>query len=277
MAMAMTVQQALGRARARIETLDAQALLCAALGVERAYLFGHPDHPLTPAQADRYAGWVERCAAGEPLAYILGRRAFYDRDFIVTPDVLIPRPETELLVEQGLAYLRGRPAATVADVGTGSGALAVTLAVHAPAAQVYALDISPAALAVARQNAAQHRAAVTFLEGDLLRPFLERGLRFDLLVANLPYIASGDLPSLAVTRWEPRLALDGGADGLDLVRRLLDQAPAAARPGARLLLEIGADQGAAAQALGAAAFPGARAAVLPDLAGHDRILRLDLP
>lgn len=277
MAMAMTVQQALGCARARIEALDAQALLCALLGVERAYLFGHPDHLLTPAQADRYAIWVERCAAGEPLAYILGRRAFYDRDFIVTPDVLIPRPETELLVEQGLAYLRGRPAATVADVGTGSGALAVTLAVHAPAAQVYALDISPAALAVARQNAAQHRAAVTFLEGDLLRPFLERGLRFDLLVANLPYIASGDLPSLAVTRWEPRLALDGGADGLDLVRRLLDQAPAAARPGARLLLEIGADQGAAAQALGAAAFPGARAAVLPDLAGHDRILRLDLP
>lgn len=273
----ITIQQALQRARTQIDPLDAQALLCALLNVERAYLLGHPDHPLAPEQAVQFDAWVERCAAGEPLAYLLGRRAFYDRDFIVTSDVLIPRPETELLVEHGLAFLRGRPGAAVVDVGTGSGALAVTLAAHAPAAQVYAVDISPAALAVARQNAAQHRAVVNFLEGDLLLPFLERRLRFDLLVANLPYIVSGDLPSLAVTRWEPRLALDGGADGLDLVRRLLAQAPDAAGPGARLLLEIGADQGAAAQALGAAAFPGASVTVLPDLAGHDRVLRLDLP
>ncbi len=273
-----TIADCLRAARQRLQpesdsaSLDAQALLAETLGVERAYLLAHGDAPLTDEQAARFAGLVARRAAGEPVAYILGRRAFYDRVFIVTPDVLIPRPETELLLERALAFVRSRPRVTAVDIGTGSGALAVTLAALCPTADVHAADISPAALAVARRNAALHAAPVTFHQGDLLGPLLAQDLRVDLLMANLPYIASDDLPALAVSRYEPRLALDGGPDGLGLIRRLLAQAPAALNPGALVLLEIGADQGAAALALARAALRPADAGVLPDYAGLDRIV-----
>ncbi len=270
----VTIAGARQAARGQIDTTDALALLSAILGVDRAYLLAHPEQPLTGAQAGQYAAWLERCAAGEPLAYLLGRRAFYDRDFIVTPAVLIPRPETEHLLEAALDFARQHPGLTAVDVGTGSGALAVTLAARVPSARVYAVDVSPAALDVARQNAALHQATVTFFHGDLLQPLLERNLQVDLLLANLPYIATGDLPALAVTRYEPRLALDGGADGLDLVRRLLAQAPPVCRPGACLLLEIGAEQGAAALALAQAAFPQATSRILKDYAGHDRLIAI---
>lgn len=275
-----TIQSALRDARTRLlpvsdsAGLDAQILLGAALEADRAYLLAHPDQPLTAEQAAQFSAWVARCAAGEPLAYVLGRRAFYDREFIVTPDVLIPRPETEILLEEALKFAEARALVAV-DVGTGSGALAVTLAALRPALTVYATDISPAALDVARRNAAQHNAAVTFWQGDLLSPLLERGIRADLILANLPYIPSGDLPALAVARWEPRLALDGGADGLDLVRRLLRQAADGWRSGGLLLLEIGHDQGAAGAALCRAAFPGAEARVLRDYGGHERVLRVE--
>ncbi|MBL8162372.1 MAG: peptide chain release factor N(5)-glutamine methyltransferase [Anaerolineae bacterium] len=274
------MQSALRDARTRLlpasdsAALDAQTLLGAALGVERAYLLAHPDQPLTAEQSAQFNTWVERCAAGEPLSYVLGRRAFYDRELIVTPDVLIPRPETELLLEAALAFAGSRALVAV-DVGTGSGALAVTLAALCPALTVYATDISPAALDVARQNAALHGAAVTFLQGDLLSPLLERGIHADLIMANLPYIPSGDLPALAVTRWEPRLALDGGADGLDLVRRLLRQAADGWRAEGLMLLEIGYDQGVAGAALCREMFPGADVQVLRDYSGHDRILRVE--
>ncbi len=280
--MRPTIRDVLRTARKRIAPasqsagLDAHILLSQVLGVERAYLLVYPNHTLTADQQNRFEKLVERCAAGEPLAYILGRRGFYDREFIVTPAVLIPRPETELLLEAALVFVKGRPDSTVVDVGTGSGALAVTLAAHCPAAAVYAVDISPAALAVAKRNAAANEVAerVVFFEGDLLRPLLERGLQMDVIMANLPYVASDDLPHLVVTRYEPRLALDGGADGLDLMRRLLEQAVAALRPGGLVLLEIGADQGAAVEALARAAFPQAGVDVLPDYAGLDRIVRI---
>lgn len=279
-----TIREALHRARLRIEPasssagLDAHILLGAVLGVERAYLLAHPEQVLTQDKRDQFEALVERCAAGEPLAYILGRREFYDLDLIVTPAVLVPRPETELLLEGALAYIQEKPAAQVVDVGTGSGALAVTVAVHCPAAQVYAVDISPAALDIARRNAGAHQVAhrITFFEGDLLNPLMEHEVKVDVIMANLPYIASGDLPGLAVTRHEPALALDGGADGLDLVRRLLEQTPARLNPGGLALLEIGADQGAAALALARAAFPAARCDILPDYAQLDRILRIQL-
>lgn len=272
MAKTLTVGTVLSAVRGRLPGFEAQALLGAVLQTDRATLLAHPERPLTPEQAERFGALAERLAAGEPLPYLIGRQAFYDRDFFVTPDVLIPRPESELLVEEALAFARSQPNLTLVDVGTGSGALAVALAAHLPAARVYATDISPAALAVAQRNAERYGARVTLLPGDLLQPLIERGIKVNLLVANLPYIAAGDLPSLAVSRYEPRLALDGGADGLDLIRRLLVQAPSACLPGARLLLEIGADQGAAALALARAAFPSAVVDCLRDLAGHDRAI-----
>jgi release factor glutamine methyltransferase len=256
-------------------SLDAQLLLCEVLGVERAYILARPEHVLTPEQADRFAALVDRAAAGEPIAYILGRRAFYDREFLVTPDVLIPRPETELLLEQALEWAKQRSPVRAVDVGTGSGALAVTLAAHVPNAEVYAVDASPAALDVARANAERHAAHVRFVEGDLLTPFLDTPLKFDLVMANLPYIPSGDLAGLAVSRCEPRLALDGGADGLDLIRRLIAQIPQACAPGALILLEIGAGQGAAVIAATQAIRPRS-AEVLRDYARLERIVRIEL-
>ncbi|MBZ0284817.1 MAG: peptide chain release factor N(5)-glutamine methyltransferase [Anaerolineae bacterium] len=278
--MTQTIQFALRGAKNRLQSasdsgsLDAHVLLAAVLGVERAYLLAHPEQPLTHDQQIRYEAFIDRCAAGEPLAYILGRRAFFDREFIVTPDVLIPRPETEHLLEAALTFAHQHPLCVGVDVGTGSGALAVTLAALSPTATIHAVDFSPAALNIARQNAILHQANVQFWEGDLLTPLVERGIKVDLVMANLPYIASGDLPTLAVTRYEPRLALDGGADGLDLVQRLLQQAPAICNPGALLLLEIGAEQGAAAAAIAQSAFPDAAVTILKDLAGLDRIIQI---
>ena len=272
-----TIAEALRDARARFEPvsdsagLDAHVLLAAALGVERAFLLGHPEQALTGEQAERFEVWVARHAAGEPVAYLLGRRGFYDRELLVTPDVLIPRPETELLLERALAFARGKRDLTAVDVGTGSGALAVTFAAHAPAATVYAVDISPVALALARRNAEHNGVTgqVTFLQGDLLQPLIDQQVRVDLVMANLPYIASDEVPRLDVSRYEPTLALDGGPDGLDLVRRLLAQLPQVANPGALVLLEIGAGQGAATLAL-----TGGRGTLHQDYAGLDRIVEL---
>ncbi len=256
--------------------LDADLLLGAALGVERAWLLAHLDDSMPEAAAQTFAAWLDRAAAGEPIAYILGARGFYDREFAVTPAVLIPRPETELLLEQALAWAKHHPVRLAADIGTGSGALAVTFAAHHPETQVMAVDVSPEALAVAEGNAVRHGVSerVSFMQGDLLGPLMEHGLQPDLIMANLPYIPGGDLPALAVARWEPRLALDGGPDGLDLVRRLLRQARSVCPPGALLLLEIGAGQGAAALQAAHDLLAPAEAAVLPDYAGHDRIVRI---
>lgn len=277
-----TIQQALLHARQQLPastsaSLDAQVLLCEVLGVERPYLFAHPEQPLTAEQQAHYRSLIKRRAQGQPVAYILGWRAFYDLELTVTPDVLIPRPETELLLEEALRFANGRRGLAAADIGTGSGALAVAFARHHPAAQVYAVDISAPALTVARRNATRYGAGVQFLQGDLLGPLLERGLRVHLLMANLPYIATDELAALEVARHEPRLALDGGPDGLDMVRRLLAAASQVCHPGALLLLEIGAGQGAAAAELAHQHLPGASVEVLPDYAGHDRILRAQLP
>jgi release factor glutamine methyltransferase len=257
-------------------SLDAQVLLAEVLHCSRAHLLGYPEQPLTEQQATRFASWVERREQGVPIAYILGRRAFYDRDFMVTPSVLIPRPETEHLLEQALHYVKEHPCASVVDVGTGSGALAVTLSALAPQATVYAVDISPDALAVARTNAERHQTAVQFFEGDLLQPLVDRGIKVNLVMANLPYIARDELVRLEVGRHEPVVALDGGSDGLDLVRRLLDQISAVARHSACILLEIGADQGQSTLELARSRLNPAHIKLLQDLAGLDRVIRIDL-
>jgi len=258
--------------------LTAEVLLAHTLGLTRAQLLARPEQSLSPEQQARYAALVSRAAAGEPLAYLTGVREFHGLDFAVDARVLVPRPETELLADLALRFLTTDNSANketrVLDVGTGSGCLAVTIAVKHPAASVTATDVSEEALAVARANAERHGVAqrISFFRSDLLSSFFLLPSSFDLLCANLPYIASEELRDLAVARHEPRLALDGGPDGLLWIRRLLVDAPRALRPGGRLLLEIGATQGAAVTALAQAAFPHGHVTVHRDLAGLDRIV-----
>ncbi|MDY6875620.1 MAG: peptide chain release factor N(5)-glutamine methyltransferase [Chloroflexota bacterium] len=260
--------------------LEAEVLLSHVLEIPRTGLLTHPERTLTSDQLANYQTLIRHRASCYPLPYLTGRIEFYGLEFKVTPDVLIPRPETETLVDLALALYSSsaRSSSThliIADVGTGSGCIAVSLAVHLPRAVVYAVDISPAALAVARRNVEQHGVAtrVWLMVGDVL--VLRSGLA-DLIVSNPPYISTDDCDSLpaSVRDYEPRLALDGGPDGLSVVRRLLAQAPSVLRPGGVLLIEIGADQGEAVACLARIAFPRAAVRVHPDLAGRDRVLEV---
>ncbi len=281
----MTLAEARRYARQRLSAagideaaLEADLLLAACLEVDRAFLPAHGDAVLTPAQERRLHDWIERRFRREPLAYITGRRWFYGLEFIVTPAVLIPRPETELLVEQALAWLQTRQmTAAVVDVGTGSGAVAVALACHTPpTVRIEAGDISAAALAVARRNARRHGVAdrITWFWGDLLEPLTTT---VDLILANLPYVALGERDRLMpeVRDFEPPEALFAGADGLNLIGRLLAQAPSRLKPGGALFLEIGYGQGEAVLALARAAFPHARLTLHPDLAGIERVVQIE--
>ena len=242
------------------------------MSVSRAHILAHPEKNLTAHQVDAFEMLVARRETGEPVAYILGRKAFYDLELLVAPGALIPRPETEILVERALEILARKPHATIVDVGTGSGAIAVTIAAHAPGAAVYAIDISEQALNVARENSSALDLEIEFLQGDLLAPLLDCNIRVDCVLANLPYIRSDELATLAVARHEPRLALDGGADGLALIKRLLAQCPPVCTEDAHILLEIGADQGEAVMALVRETLGPGEAQLIQDLAGHDRIV-----
>lgn len=268
----MTLGEALARARPLIDRLDARLLLEAATGCTHADLLARPETPVFGPAGEQFLAWVERRAAGEPLAYILGEAEFRGRIFQVSPDVLIPRPETELLIELALERLQGIEAPRVLDLGTGSGIVAISIALECRAATVTAVDLSPAALAVARNNAGRLGAAVEFREGDWFSPL--SGERFDLIVSNPPYVAEGD-PHLALNGlpFEPRMALtdqDAGGNGLACIRRIVADAPAYLRPGGWLLFEHGYDQGPASRNLLVSA--GFKAAFThPDLAGIDRV------
>lgn len=258
--------------------LDAQVLLERVLEKPRAWVLAHPETPLTGVRLAALESLVERLEGSEPLPYVLGRWEFFGLEFAVTPDVLIPRPETELLVERALGGLKrsrvaDRPLRAL-DIGTGSGCIAVALAVNAPALSLVATDISSAALEVARRNAAAHAVAerIEFACCDL---FPADG-RFDLITANLPYIPSDTLRSLPIYGREPTLALDGGADGLALIRRLLTGAPERLAPGGLLLVEIEASQGAAALSLAYDAFSEVQIHLHKDLAGRDRLLEVQV-
>lgn len=228
--------------------LDTEILLAHARKCRRIDLYTHYDDPLSDEQRSVMRELVRRRANHEPVAYLVGHREFYSLDFRVTQDVLIPRPDTETLVLELLDTVRELPAPRVLDVGTGTGCIAVAVAVNCPHAHVTAIDISPAALEVAAQNARQHAAGdrIQFLEGDLLAPLADPRA-FDVVAANLPYVATHELESLQddVRKHEPRLALDGGADGLDLVRRLIENLPRHLSPGGTVLLEIDPQQAAA--------------------------------
>ena len=244
MTVSLSRAQALADAAPQIGRREARELLLLVCACSHAELIARGDAVLAEDEAVRYADLVARCAAGEPLAYLLGSAWFAGREFAVSPAVLIPRPDTEVLVEQGLAAIAGKTAPRLVDLGTGSGIVAVTLALARPDAEVSAVDISPAALEIARANAARLGATVRFLAGDWFAPLA--GERFDLIVSNPPYVAAGD-PHL--TRdglpFEPQGALtDGvfGGDGMACIAHLVAHAAAHLTAGGALRIEHGYDQ-----------------------------------
>ena len=270
-----TVKAALEEAMATIERVDAHLLMAHVLGVSRAYLAANPMRVLTESEDARVDMLVTRRALGQPVAYLLEKREFYGREFAVGPDVLIPRPETETLVEAALAHLAKHvsspmPRPSCVDLGTGSGVLAVTLACERPNAALTATDVSEAALAVARRNAQAHECRVELLCGSWYAPI--EGRRFDLIVANPPYVASED-SHLAEgdLRFEPAGALtDGSRDGLDSIRAIIAGASGHLNPRGWLLFEHGYDQAQRVAALLEGA--GFRETVsIPDLAGIPRV------
>lgn len=254
--------------------LDARLLLEHVLGHDHAYLVAHDDELIPAEPLVVYRDLVGRATAHEPIPYLMGHAPFLDLDFAVSHDVLIPRPETEKLVETAIYWGKGRGAMRVIDVGTGSGCIAVSLARHLPQADVVAVDISAKALAVAATNAARHApGSVSLVQADLLSSVAPG---FDLIVANLPYIAGHEWPTLpiGVKSYEPSLALYGGHDGLDLFRRLLPQSAERLNTGGLVLLEIGWQQGESVAGMARALFPAATIAVEPDFAGLDRIVSI---
>jgi release factor glutamine methyltransferase len=254
--------------------LDAQVLLARVMGKPRVWVLAHPEAQLTDAQQADLQADAARVAQGEPLPYVLGNWEFFGLEFEVNPSVLIPRPETELLVEEALGWAQRRGTLQVADVGTGSGCIAISLASRRRAVRVVASDISYPALQVAQRNARRHAVDQRL---DLVQCHLLPSAcnPFDLICANLPYIPEPTLRSLNVYRWEPDIALYGGPDGLSLLRTLLEQARSGLAPGGLLLLEIEASLGQAVLDLARTALPHARHRVLKDLAGLDRLVRVE--
>jgi len=255
---------------------DARLLLTHVVGHDAAWLLAHAERAVTRAQNERFGALIAARQRGVPVAYLTGEAGFYGRRFEVTPDVLVPRPETEHLVEGAIERVRAQGAATVADIGTGSGAIACTLAAECPDAHVYASDISAAAVDLAKRNASGHGVGnrCTFLIGDLGEPFAPR--RFDGIVANLPYVPTGEIPSLpAALAHEPRCALDGGADGLAPYRRLLSALPALVKRGSWAFLEAGPGTLGPLRSLVSGAFPNASIQTGRDYAGLERFVCID--
>lgn len=258
--------------------VEAEVLLTHVVGSSRATLLAHPERPLTRAEAARYGDLIRDRAAGQPLPHLTGAVEFYGVDLMVTPEVLIPRPDTEVLVDLALERCAtpGAPS-TIVDVGTGCGCIAIALALHLPEAVIYAIDISPPALAVARRNAEKHgvEKGIRFIVGDLLE---RRPGPVDLIVSNPPYVSADEWAALpgSIRYHEPKLALNGGPDGLEVIRRLVSQSQGLLKPRGALLIEIGANQAEAAKEIAGTFFPqdGVAIRVHPDLAGRDRVLEV---
>jgi release factor glutamine methyltransferase len=259
--------------------LDAEVLLGHALDKERADIYLGMESTLNDSDEKIFRESLTRRAKREPVAYITGHKEFWSLDFVVTPDVLIPRPETELVVELTLEVAimaTTKAPLKILDIGTGSGVIAIALAKELPAAEIWAVDVSAAALNIAEVNARRHGVAerVKFLDGDLFDPITELGHRFDVIVSNPPYILSKEIANLGreVRDWEPKMALDGGPDGLDCYRQIIGGAHTYLAPEGRVLLEIGEDQGTAVAGLFVPAGRFGAATIFQDYAGKDRVI-----
>ena len=278
----MTVKQALSQAREilvanNIEdaSLESELLLRHTLKINRVQFYLDLSGELSPEQEETFWQLIKRRLNGEPTAYITGHREFYGLDFYVDPRVLIPRPESELLVEKVLQLAQRRPIAKIADIGTGCGAIAISLALNLPQTKIYATDISASALEVARINCCQHRVEdrISLLRGDMLDPLPET---IDLIIANLPYVKESEVSQMGRTNFEPQLALSGGPDGLEKIRYLCQQVSMKLRPQGCLLLEIGQGQGKDVTAFLYSLFPSSTVEVIPDLSGIERVVSLCL-
>jgi release factor glutamine methyltransferase len=235
-------------------------------------VIGHPEYQPTPLELSKLNLAIAQCSQGMPLPYILGEWSFFGRSFIVTPQVLIPRPDTELLVERAIQHAGAFQNPNIVDIGTGSGVIAISLACELTNAKVTAVDLSLVALKVARKNALKHQQnRINFVQSNLIQPFKEQ---FDLICANLPYIPSRILESLEVRKREPRLALDGGRDGLRIIRSLLEQAKHRLSTPGVILLEIESSTGELALKTAQKSFPNAETHLLQDLAGNNRLVEI---
>ena len=252
-------------------------MLAHVLTKPRSWIIAHPEYILSPDQRIKLQESLSRLQGGEPLPYLLGHWEFFGLDFVVNADTLIPRPETEMLVETALAWLQAHPSRRhAADIGTGSGCIAVALAAHVTNLHLLASDISLPSLRIARTNSLKHGVEdrVHFVQSDLLLP---TGQSFDLICANLPYIPTHTLQGLFVYGKEPDLALNGGVDGLQLITRLIFEAPRVLLPAGLVLLEIEASKGDRVAHLARQAFPRAEINILQDFSGHDRLLKVQAP
>jgi len=256
-------------------SLESEILLRHVLGINRVQLYADLDHDFIPSYKKALNRLLERRVQGEPSAYITGHREFYGLDFRVDHNVLIPRPETELLVEKAIRLTQSQAISRTADIGTGCGAIAVSLAVNLPGVTIYATDVSAPALELARSNCRRHGVTdrIVLLQGDMLEPLPEP---VDLIIANLPYVRESDLPPNGPLSFEPELALNGGEDGLDSIRVLCRQSYNKLRSQGFILLEIGQGQTDAAAVLLQEIFPSARIEVECDLAGLERVVSLCL-
>ncbi len=282
----MTIQEALREGRRLLTRagsdeaeIEAELLLAHALGLDRVRLYQGLREELPSEGEKAYRQFLDRRLAHEPTAYILGRKEFYGLDFEVSPAALIPRPETEVLVEAAIGFARerfGESPFALADVGVGCGTIAVAIAHSLPQTTVFAIDRSHEALALARRNARRYglEERIRFLEGDLLAPLPGA---VEIIAANLPYVPTPDWEQSPpeIREREPREALDGGPDGLRVIARLLEQASSYLKPGGCLLAEIGDEQGAPASSLARRSFQDARIEAQPDLAGRDRVLLVE--
>ncbi len=279
----MTIKQVLSRAREILvannienSSLETELLLRHVLKISQVQLYLELERELSPEEDKNFWSLIERRLNHEPTAYIIGHREFYGLDFYVDPNVLIPRPESELLVEKTLELAQNHAVATIVEVGTGCGAIAISLALSLSQAKIYATDISAAALKVALFNCQKHGVVnrICLLEGDMLDPLPEP---VDFIVANLPYVRELELSQTSKPNFEPSLALNGGLDGLEKIHQLCTQISDKLRPGGCLLLEIGQGQSRAVTTFLRSLFPSAEIEVAPDLSGIDRVVSLILP
>ena len=279
----MTLKQTFSHARGILNAnnieeaaLESELLLRHTLNISRVQLYLNLDYELGSKEEGTFWYLIERRLSEEPTAYITGHREFYGFDFYVDRSVLIPRPESELLVEKVLKLAQNRTMPTIAEIGTGCGAIAISLALNLPQTKIYATDISASALKVALFNCRKHGVAsrICLLQGDMLDPLPEP---VNLIVANLPYVKESELPPTYSASFEPLLALNGGSDGLGKIRQLCCQVHNKLCPDGHLLLEIGQGQRRAVTTFLHRLFPSAKMEVTPDLSGIDRVVSLTLP